>query len=58
MYSISQSELADLLVDFINFADSNSHLTDIEAAEEFVESIADGLTEQEDDDDIELEDIV
>lgn len=47
MYSISRQELSDLFVDFLNFADANSHLTDIEAAEEFMDSIGDSLTEEE-----------
>jgi hypothetical protein len=47
MYTIARQELSDLFVDFLSFADANSHLTDIEAAEEFTDSIADSLTEEE-----------
>jgi len=46
-YTISRQELTDLFVDFLAFADANSHLTDIESAEEFAETIADSLSEEE-----------
>jgi hypothetical protein len=43
--------LIDLLVDFLDHADSAPHLTDIEAAEEYAEVVEYRLDEKDEDED-------